>query len=149
MPLTELVIATRKVPYNTQVIEVRGLCLDDVTALMADHFEKLNQFVEFIKETIPKKREQNLKDIASKLIRESPKLVYAALALAADSPGLENKIARLPLTVQLELVVVVGELTFVDEEGAADFLGNALRLFEAGKKNLLTRTATPESGTST
>jgi hypothetical protein len=99
-------------------IQLRGsdVSLPDVAGLVVNHREAVDRIAFIIKT----QDQVNLDDTTAiieifvDVIRESPYLAADLICSCADEPDAYAEAFRLPLTVQLEALRNIGELTFAD-----------------------------------
>lgn len=93
---------------------VRGISFYDLTVLLKDHSEDMNRL--FLKYT--QSGELSPEEVQAAIpsaLAESPRLVAATIALAADEPDMQDKVLKLPFNVQLEAVEQIFINTFTTE----------------------------------
>lgn len=151
MALTDIVVDEREIRHRGKCFTVRGLNFEDVSKLMFAMPDKVNDLVERFgdirEDSEPEKLDQAVKNIGFTLVREMPDLTARIIAAAADEPDGFEAARKLPVTVQLEALMSVGELTFVDAQGAVDFLGNVASLIAGAVKTATAFQAGKSTGT--
>jgi hypothetical protein len=126
--LKDIVAPKRTVTFGDSTFEVRGLCLEDLAALLENYKTELASLFD---------GDVNFEV----LIHQSPKFVAELIALAADEADQVDVVRKLPLGVQLESLVAAWELTGVEPE----MVGNLIRRLTAGMERMnLTGTGTTD-----
>jgi hypothetical protein len=140
MSLKDFIIATEVVAFRGGSIELRGLALNDVTALIRNHLADLNRLFDMYDDE--ETRASALAEAARfalTLVQESPAVVAKMIALCSDEPEHEATAARLPIPVQVEAVRKIIELTFEEAGGAKKFLDSVTSLV----KGIMPQSLTP------
>jgi len=113
--LKDCVIARRKITFEGGEFELRGVSLPDISAAIMEHREAVARVAEILRRT----RADDLTttvDVLIDVIRESPYLSAFLICSCADEPDAYSAAFHLPLTVQIEALRAIGELTFSDAE---------------------------------
>lgn len=125
--LKDYVAAKRTILYEGGSFEVRGVSLPDVAAMITGHREAVDRIA-----TVIRVRDQlNLDDLTAMIeimidvIKESPYLAADIICSCADEPDAYASAFRLPLTVQIEALRTIGELTFADAVALKKLLADA------------------------
>lgn len=135
MALKDFVISRRTLPVGTTEVSLRGLTFSDLGVLVAEHREEFMAAGRIISAS-----GENMGSLASVLAQTAPGLVAHAVALAADEPDARDVVGQLPLPVQLEAILAVGELTFTDPGSVPKFLAGIASLLRAGTSALASLT---------
>jgi len=113
--LKDCVITRRKITFEGGEFELRGVSLPDISAAIMEHREAVDRVAEILRRT----RADDLTttvDVLIDVIRESPYLSAFLICSCADEPDAYSAAFHLPLTVQIEALRAIGELTFSDAE---------------------------------
>lgn len=116
--LKDCVIARRKITFEGGEFELRGVSLPDISAAIMEHREAVDRVADILRT----QAELNANDFNSMVeilidvIRESPYLAAFLICSCADEPDAYSEAFHLPLTVQIEALRAIGELTFSDAE---------------------------------
>jgi len=113
--LKDCVIARRKITFEGGEFELRGVSLPDISAAIMEHREAVDRVAEILRRT----RADDLTttvEVLIDVIRESPYLSAFLICSCADEPDAYSAAFHLPLTVQIEALRAIGELTFSDAE---------------------------------
>lgn len=107
---------------------VRGLALDDITRIMRENGITLDA----IFDTVMSGRAENMLnedaigDYAMTMVQSAPGVAAQLIALAADGdpddPAEIEMARRLPVTIQIDALVKIGQLTFAMEGGPKKLL---------------------------
>lgn len=131
--LKDYVAAKRTILYEGGSFEVRGVTLPDVAAMISQHREAVDRIA-----TIMRVQDQlGLDDLVAvtemmiDVIKESPYLVADIICSCADEPDAYASAFRLPLTIQVEALRTIGELTFADAVALKKLVADA-RILMAG-----------------
>lgn len=132
MPLADYTHKKRTVAFDGGEFEVRAISLPDVAGLVARNEEAIDHVVAVLRvqQELNLTDAQAVFDILFRLIRESPFLAADLITSCADEPSQFDAAFRLPLTVQVEALQTIADLTFADAA--------ALKKFAADVKRLLT-----------
>jgi hypothetical protein len=116
--LKDCVIARRKISFEGGEFELRGVSLPDISSAIMEHREAVDRVADILRS----QAELNTNDFNSMVeilidvIRESPYLAAFLICSCADEPDAYSAAFHLPLTVQIEALRAIGELTFSDAE---------------------------------
>jgi len=113
--LKDCVITRRKITFEGGEFELRGVSLPDISAAIMEHREAVDRVAEILRRT----RADDLTttvEVLIDVIRESPYLSAFLICSCADEPDAYSAAFHLPLTVQIEALRAIGELTFSDAE---------------------------------
>lgn len=116
-----------KIPYKEiglpggDKLSVRGLCVEDVLALILNHKQSLSELFDKYS------RDPNVPDFSegeftSGLVNEFPALAAEVIAHACDAPKAADKARKLPLPVQVQAIQAVLLLTFSTVDEAKKFI---------------------------
>lgn len=115
-----------------QSFSVRGISVEDFSALLRDHLPHLDQMFDlFSRQTKDVFATGSAQKLVLTAIRDFPQIAAMAIALAADEPGTEAKAAKLPLPTQMEALMAIGRLTFEEVGGPKKFFAS-LQMLTAG-----------------
>jgi hypothetical protein len=113
--LKDCVVARRKVSFEGGEFELRGVSLPDISAAIMEHREAVDRVAEILRRTNADDLTTTV-EILIDVIRESPYLAAFLICSCADEPDAYSAAFHLPLTVQIEALRTIGELTFSDAE---------------------------------
>ena len=111
------------------VAHVRGLALNDITVLVRGHLVEIDKLIAMFDNDAT--RETAMTEAARyaiKILQDAPDLAAKMIALASDEPDQADKIAKLPLPMQVESVRKIINLTFEEFGGAKKFIDSMLDL---------------------
>lgn len=138
MALEDYVLPTLEVqlPDGKKSFAVRGLSLEDVTVLIADHGPALEGF--YAKYSGADTSEALA--VGMGLINQAPVLAAQVIALAADSRDKTELVRKLPIVVQQDALEKIALLTFDANGGPGKFIEAVVRLVK-GTTNLMSNLA--------
>jgi len=113
--LKDCVITRRKITFEGGEFELRGVSLPDISAAIMEHREAVDRVAEILRRTNANDLDTTV-EILIDVIRESPYLAAFLICSCADEPDAYSAAFHLPLTVQIEALRAIGELTFSDAE---------------------------------
>jgi hypothetical protein len=113
--LKDCVITRRKISFEGGEFEIRGVSLPDISAAIMEHREAVDRVADILRQTNADDFNTTI-EILIDVIRESPYLAAFLICSCADEPDAYSAAFHLPLTVQVEALRVIGELTFSDAE---------------------------------
>jgi hypothetical protein len=136
-------VPTYELRHGDQIVgTLRGITPDDIARVMSENAADVESLMaslekdKILARVDPNKDEdlrQALADNSAKLFQMTislvPDLVAKIIAVAMDEPG-ESQFIRKSFNValQLEAIVQIAKLTFVDQNGFKAFLGNVMGL---------------------
>lgn len=130
MSLADVVIPTREVTLGESRVMVRGISLNDVSALLRDHLVELSTLFDLYDDE--ETRETAMAAGASfaiKLVQEAPDMAAMCIILLTDSPASDlPKARKFPLGWQVELIRVALEVTFEEAGGGKKFLDKMMAM---------------------
>ena len=121
MPLEGYTPQTREIEVpGFSPLRLRGLSLSDVSFLVRIHRADLDTMFAKMqaKSESDGPPEMGMVHLVTVLFETAPMLASAVIALAADEPNEIEVVNRLPVSVQIEAIEAVGELTFAGEGGS-------------------------------
>jgi hypothetical protein len=113
--LKDCVITRRKISFEGGEFEIRGVSLPDISAAIMEHREAVDRVADILRQTKADDFDTTIA-ILIDVIRESPYLSAFLICSCADEPDAYSAAFHLPLTVQVEALRTIGELTFSDAE---------------------------------
>jgi hypothetical protein len=119
MALSDIVFEFVNIRAGNQSFPVQGLSLSDLTTLLTEHRADFMVAIALFEE-----HKDNPTEFAVQVTQVLPRLVAAAVALAAGEPTMTKVVERLPAPVVLDAVMAVGRLTFTDPLALPNFLAN-------------------------
>lgn len=127
--LDDVIPVGRKVPNGSGVdIVVKGLSLSQITVLVRDHKDSLLAFVKGA-------GDGSAKDLDfESIVSSAPEMVAVAICMATDSEGQEEKAKKIPIWLQIDLVVAIWEESVPDLKKLVGLLsGVTTKLKESSK----------------
>lgn len=133
MPLADYKPRKRTIKFDGGYFDVRAFSLMDVATIIDSHQEAIEKI--YIRLQVNASEGFDLSEamameLLMDMVRESPTLAGNIIALAADEPNAEmmRVAATLPITVQIEALIAVGELTFTDIASVKKFGADVMSL---------------------
>lgn len=125
MGLKNLVIpaVSIKVPGNEDIV-VRGLGIDSVMFLVRNHRETLELL--FSKSQSGEITAENAEQLALEMISASGVMCAMVIACGAGEPDEWQIAMQLPVSIQVEVLLQIGILTFAAEGGVEKFMQTVL-----------------------
>jgi len=98
---------------------VRGLCFEDVTALVRNHLDDLRTLYDWWQQKLL--RPDDVEGLMFRLLTTAPDTAAKMIALACDEPEGVPAAKRLSMPLQLKIMIEVYRLTFEDVGGPLAF----------------------------
>lgn len=127
--LAALSVPTRTLSVGGQEVVLRGLSFEEIGSLMTAHddaFERLEATI----------RADGGQSGIVDLLQAVPRVLEAAIAMAADEPDQADKVRRLGAGFVQEAALAVWELTTEPAGGGKKFIARLVSLFGAARTNL-------------
>jgi hypothetical protein len=116
MPLAGYQPEQRVVPIDaSNSFRVRGLGLNDIAVLIREHFPDLHTLFDLFG-TVGDIEPEKLQPLIISMVSQAPGFAANVIALAAGE-GDASDAERLPIPVQIQALVDIGQLTFSDVGG--------------------------------
>lgn len=135
--LSDIQFESKKIVYRGSDFTVRGLGLDIIARLLASGTRtQIDAALAQIAAAQDAKKAGDSKAIDAALMGIAtglPELVAKVIALCADEPDAEAVVAKLPLPVQVEALIAIGQLTFDGEESIKNFVSGLMTLMGSVK----------------
>lgn len=135
MPLSDFEAVKTPIIYKGKIlVEVRGLNLDDVTLLVRNHladFQMLWKLYDPVNQKLLPNSADGIDQMIFGLLSNAPETAAKLIAIASDEPGETDKARRLPMPLQMKILIEVVKLTFEDVGGPLEFVGMLGRVLTA------------------
>lgn len=134
MPLADYKPPTKKLSFPGGDFEVRAISLMDVAVIIEAHEYQIEQIYQKVqKKTGQQITAELVGDVFMDAIRDAPILIGHLIAIAADEHDANGDLlltvaGSLPMTVQLEALQAIGELTFTDLASVKKFGADVMKL---------------------
>lgn len=149
MSLANLQIRSAAVPYNGNDIIVYGLSANDIAGLVASQMSSLEQIFDIVEAHGVKKAEDiaklDIAQVAQSLLTQAPGFISHVIAYAAREPDYADKVLHLDAPTQVKLLKEIAQLTFTDEAGFREFVGNVVAALRSAK-SVVPQKQQPETG---
>lgn len=137
MALADLVTETRTITVGENEFKVHGLSFASLSHLVTGGFrEEIAGLIEILKPLLEGKENVDITEIIHELFPRAPTLSARLIAVAADAPDLWDRVYNLPIPVQLEALLAVGDLTFTGGHSLKNFVGDLTRLMTRATQTL-------------
>lgn len=133
MGLKDLNLPEKVIKTSGGDLAVRGLSLDDLTRLTRGHLQTMQDLFSYVKFTAEGQVSVGIgESVGLALLDMAPDFAAEVIALAAGDGDSESvSIAKsLALSVQIEVLEAIGELTFVSEGGAKKVVETVIRIMQ-------------------
>lgn len=134
MPLADYKPPTKKLSFPGGDFNVRAISLTDISVIIEAHEYQIDRIYQKVQtKTGQQITAELVGDVFMDTIREAPVLVSHIIAIAADERDangdlLLNVAGSLPMTVQVEALQAIGELTFTDLASVKKFGADVMKL---------------------
>lgn len=137
MSLANLQLRSATVPYNGTDITVYGLSANDIAGLVLSQMDNIETIFNIIESKGVKKADDlanlNIAEVGQQLMSQVPGFIAHAIAYAAREPEFADKVLHIDAPTQVKLLKEVAQLTFVDEAGFREFVGNVVAALRSAK----------------
>ena len=111
---------------------VKGLSLEDVTSLVQHHLPDLEALYDLFTKSADVMSE-DFRPLVVSLVTQAPGFAANVIALAAGEPDKAKAAATLPFPVQVDVLLKVGDLTFLEVGGVKKALESIVPLLAVSK----------------
>lgn len=123
MALSEYQPIRVAVDFKGGSFQVRGLSLDDITAVLGDHLNDMNHIINlYHKEVDPRIHLIEGAGFILNLVKDAPALTAQLIAHASDEPECAENARKLPLPIQIDAMRKIANLTFEEYGGLKKFI---------------------------
>lgn len=141
---------------------IRGLTPDDIAQAMVENSADMKLLIETLEgdkslasidlkdqERVMEALTDNSGKLFTTLISSVPNLAAKLIAISADDPSAADYVKReYVMPLQFDILTKIARMTFVNEGGFKEFLGNAMALFGSRNEQRLDQTpSVPASST--
>lgn len=117
------------------VIEVRGLSFADLSELVNNHKPDVDKIIDlwksFDREGLPEEvGYEMMAQFAFEILHKAPGIITNVISICADCPEHADKVARLPLSVQVASIEAIIKLTSDDFGGMKPMMGKIMGIIE-------------------
>lgn len=135
MAIKDFLLPTEEVAFpNGGSFTVRGLSIQDITLLLAQHGPAMETFFD----QYNGQKEKSAMEMGMSVVGKAPALVAQIIASAADEADMVDKVMRFPLTMQQDALEKIARLTFDASGGPGKFIEAVMALVQ-GTTNLMTK----------
>ena len=137
MSLANLQLRTEAVPYNDSEITLHGLSANAIAGLILSQLSNIEEIFNIVEAAGVKKTEDlanvNIAEVGQRLLVQLPDFIAHVIAYSAHEPEQWSKVMHLPAPVQVECLTKLAKLTFNDEAGFREFVGNVVAALRSAK----------------
>ena len=137
MSLANLQLRTEAVPYNDSEITLHGLSANAIAGLILLQFSNIEEIFNIVEgagvKSIADLANVNVAEVGQRLLVQMPDFIAHVIAYAAHEPDQWQKVIHLPAPVQVECLKKLAQLTFNDEAGFREFVGNVVAALRSAK----------------
>lgn len=137
MSLAHLQLRTDVVNYHGTNITLHGLSANDIAGLVLSQMSSIEQVFSIVEaqgvKTTADLAGIDIATIAQQLLAQAPGFISHAIAYAAGEPEFADKVLMLDAPTQVKCLNVIARLTFNDEAGFREFVGNVVAALRSAK----------------
>lgn len=137
MSLANLQLRTEIVSYNDTDIVLHGLSANAIAGLILSQLGSIEEVFDIVESAGAKKAEDlanvNVAEVGQRLLVQVPELIAHVIAYAAHEPDQWTKVRELPAPTQVDCLNKIAKLTFNDEAGFREFVGNVVAALRSAK----------------
>ena len=146
MSLANLQLRTEAVPYNDSEITLHGLSANAIAGLILSQLSNIEEIFNIVEGAGVKSAADlanvNVAEVGQRLLVQMPDFIAHVIAYAAHEPDQWQKVIHLPAPVQVECLKKLAQLTFNDEAGFREFVGNVVAALRSAK-SVVPQTSNP------
>lgn len=156
MSLANLQLRTATVPYvgandEAHDITLYGLSANAIAGLILSQLSNIEEIFNIVESAGVKSTADlanvNVVEVGQRLMVQLPEFIARVIAYAAHEPEQWDKVVHLPAPVQAECLKKLAQLTFTDEAGFREFVGNVVAALRSAK-SVVPQTNNPSLGNS-
>ena len=137
MSLANLQLRTEADPYNDSEITLHGLSANAIAGLILSQLSNIEEIFNIVEGAGVKSTADlanvNVAEVGQRLLVQMPDFIAHVIAYAAHEPDQWQKVIHLPAPVQVECLKKLAQLTFNDEAGFREFVGNVVAALRSAK----------------
>lgn len=137
MSLANLQLRTEAVPYNDSEITLHGLSANAIAGLILSQLSNIEEIFNIVEGAGVKSTADlanvNVAEVGQRLLVQMPDFIAHVIAYAAHEPDQWQKVIHLPAPVQVDCLTKLAKLTFNDEAGFREFVGNVVAALRSAK----------------
>lgn len=123
MALADYEPLTKEVPLpGGKSFAVRGISLEDITVLISKEGAAIRQFFDRYAQDGKMRADANPIEMIFDLAAKAPDLVAMIICRAADEPGLEAKVKKMTIDVQVAALRAIADVSFEASGGPEKFV---------------------------
>jgi hypothetical protein len=137
MSLANLQLRTEAVEYNGTTIALHGLSANAIAGLILSQLSNLEEIFDIVEGAGVKNPEDianlNVAEVGQRLLVQLPDFIAHVIAYSAHEPEHAQKIIHLDAATQMKCLKHIASLTFTDEAGFREFVGNVVAALRSAK----------------
>ena len=137
MSLANLQLRTETVPYNGSDITLHGLSANAIAGLILSQLSNIEEIFNIVEGAGVKSAADlanvNVAEVGQRLLVQLPDFIAHVIAYSAHEPEQWSKVMHLPAPVQVDCLTKLAKLTFNDEAGFREFVGNVVAALRSAK----------------
>lgn len=137
MSLATLQLRTEIINYHGNAIEVHGLSANDIAGLVLSQMDSIEQIFSIVESQGVKSTADlagiDIAAVAQQLLAQAPGFIAHTIAYAAGEPQFADKVMHLDAPTQVRCLKAIAQLTFNDEAGFREFVGNVVAALRSAK----------------
>ena len=135
MALSDLKLSSETVVTPGGEFSVRGLTIEDLTALFRRHSSVMSGLFDRMVSD-PEAALEVSAVLGARLLDEAPDLMVEVIAMAADEPERADVVRKLPFPCQVDALEKIGALTFASEAELKKALETVILMASGATKTL-------------
>jgi hypothetical protein len=151
MSLASLQIRSAEVLYNGQPITLYGLSANDIAGLIASQLSSIEKLFDIVEGHGVKKAEDlaklNIAEVGQSLLTQMPSFIAHVIAYGSHEPESWETAMHLDAPTQVKCIKEIALLTFNDQDGFKEFVGNVVAALRSAK-GVVPQSATTEGSVS-
>lgn len=124
MAIKDFYVQTREVSFGQGgSFTVEGISFDHLARLFTEAKDDMLQAMDLY-DGLAESGEVKTEALIMAMLQQVPDLVARIICLAANEPGAEANVRKMPFPVQTEALMAIADLTFVEADALKKFLGH-------------------------
>jgi hypothetical protein len=123
MAIKDFYVQGRNISFGTGDFTVTGISFDHLVKLFTESRDEMEEAMGMY-EGLAMSGEVQTETLIAALLEKLPDLVAKIICIAAGEPGAEAQVRAMPFAVQMDALMAVSELTFVEADSLKKFLGH-------------------------
>lgn len=146
MAIKDFYVETREVPFGKGgSFTVEGISFDHLAKLFTEAKDEMLQAMDLY-DGMAESGEVKTEALIMAMLHQVPDLVARVICLAANEPGAEAQVRKMPFPVQTDALMAIADLTFVEPDALKKFLGHLTVLLNGATSLKAPALNAPDSG---